>query len=164
VTGTVSRNAAGLSLPPTVDQLPGPGAKTNGVIGLALSFPINDPTPEQGEVQAKVTLDQAKLAVESTKQQVAQQVHDAVTGIDLGWQQLILARQSRELAQRQLDIEKVKLRAGRSTNFQVVTYENQLVIAQSAELSAVIGYLNALTNLDLQLGTTVDTWKIALHP
>ena len=88
VTGTVSRNSAGLALPPTVDQLPGPGAKTNGAIGLALSFPINDPTPEQGEVQAKVTLDQAKLSVELTKNQVQQQVHDAVTAIDLGWQQL----------------------------------------------------------------------------
>ena len=163
VTGTVSRNSAGLALPPTVDQLPGPGAKTNGAIGLALSFPINDPTPEQGEVQAKVTLDQAKLSVES-EHQVQQQVHDAVTAIDLGWQQLVLARQSRELSQRQLDIEKIKLRAGRSTNFQVVSYENQLVVAQSAELTAIIGYLNALTNLDLQLGTTLDTWKVALNP
>jgi outer membrane protein len=164
VTATVGRNAAGLSLPPTIDTLPGPGAKTTGTVGLSLSFPINDPTPEQGEVQAQVALDQAKLTVESTKQQVAQQVHDAVTGIDLGWQQLILARQSRALAQRQLDVERIKLRAGRSSNFEVVTFQNQLVVSQSAELTAIIGYLNALSNLDLQLGTTLDTWKIALHP
>jgi outer membrane protein len=164
VSATVGRNAAGLSLPPTLDTLPGPNAKTTGTVGLSLSFPINDPTPEQGEVQAQVALDQAKLAVESTKQQVAQQVHDAVTSIDLGWQQLVLARQSRELSQRQLDVERIKLRAGRSSNFEVVTFQNQLVVSQSAELTAIIGYLNALSNLDLQLGTTLDTWKIALHP
>ncbi len=164
VNGTVSRNTAGLSLPPTIDTLPSPTAKTNGTIGISLSFPINDPTPEQGEVQAQVALDQGKLTVKSTKQQIAQQVHDAVTAIDLGWQQLILARQSRELSQRQLDVERIKLRAGRSSNFEVVTFQNQLVTAQSAELGAIIGYLNALTNLDAQLGTTLDTWKIALHP
>jgi outer membrane protein TolC len=164
VSATVSRNAAGLSLPPTIDALPTPTAKTNGTVGVSLSFPINDPVPEQGEVQAQVALDQGKLNVEATKQQIAQQVHDAVTAIDLGWQQLVLARQSRELTQRQLDVEQIKLRAGRSSNFEVVTFQTQLVAAQSAELTAIIGYLNALTNLDAQLGTTLDTWKIALHP
>ena len=41
--------------------------------------------------------------------------------------------------------------------------ENDLRSAENQQLGAVIGYLNALTLLDVQLGTTLDTWHIALR-
>jgi len=49
---------------------------------------------------------------------------------------------------------------GRTTNFQLVTFQNDLVNAQNNELNAKIAYLNALSGLDQIIGTTLDTWKI----
>lgn len=74
-----------------------------------------------------------------------------------------MSRKARELASRALDIEKQKLQAGRSTNFQVLSFEARLRESETQRLTATIAYLNALSLLDLQLGTTVDTWRISLN-
>ena len=129
-------------------------------VGLSLNIPIGDLTRRQIFEGAKVNVKQQKLNLEELKDNIEIQILDAVRDIDLKHRQVVLARQARELSVQKLDIEKEKLKFGRSTNFQVVTFENDLVNAQVNELSAVIEYLNALTRLDQILGTTLDTWKI----
>ena len=52
---------------------------------------------------------------------------------------------------------------GRTSNFQMVRFQNDLVIAQNNELSNKISYLNSLTTLDQILGATLDTWQIKLE-
>lgn len=49
---------------------------------------------------------------------------------------------------------------GRTTNFEVVSYQNQLVQAQLAETSKQILYVKALLSLDQILGTTMETWQV----
>lgn len=165
--GSVGRAASDLPLPKTFDEVPSNRSKTNSSIGLALTVPILNGaalTNEAGEVSAKVAVDQAELTLQNLRLTIQQTVRNDVRNVDLGWRQLEIARRSRELSQRQLENERAKLRVGRSTNFQVVSYEIDLTNAQISELGAVIGYLNALTTLDADLGTTLDTWKIQLNP
>jgi len=85
-----------------------------------------------------------------------------MTDVDIRWLQLEVARRARNLAAKAVEIEKEKLKVGRSANFQVRALENDLRSAESQQLGATIGYLNALTVLDVQLGTTLDTWRIVL--
>jgi len=68
------------------------------------------------------------------------------------------------LSQQKLEIEQEKLKTGRSSNFQVVTFQNDLVSAQIAESSSIINYRNALTALDTAIGTTLNTWRIQFSP
>ena len=77
--------------------------------------------------------------------------------------QVNLARQARELSGKKLEVERGKLRAGRSSNFQIVTFQNDLAKAQYNELNAVINYMNAQTSLDKTLGTTLATWKVEIN-
>ena len=56
-----------------------------------------------------------------------------------------------------------KLQAGRSSNFQVLSFETDLRNAENARLNALIGYLNAQTELDQRLGMTLKSWDIALN-
>ncbi len=60
----------------------------------------------------------------------------------------------------QLENENTKLMVGRTTNFEVVSYQNQLVQAQLAETSKQISYVQALLILDQLLGTTMETWHV----
>jgi outer membrane protein TolC len=131
--------------------------------GLQLTIPINDLTRPQGEVDTKVALDKDQLQLRQLHDQIEQLVRNDAREVVTQWDQLALAGRARELAQKQLDIEHDKLRAGRSSNFETLTYENQLESAQTNELAAKIAYLNALTTLDQQVGTTLDTWKIRLN-
>lgn len=148
-------------------SITGPLAKTAGVsdltVGLAFNAPLNDLRREQPAVQATTNLSNAELQLDLIRQGAELQIRNSATDIDIRWRQLEVARRARDLAARAVEIEKEKLKVGRSANFQVRGLENDLRSAESQQLSAVIGYLNALTLLDVQLGTTLDTWHIALR-
>ncbi len=132
-------------------------------IGLRVNIPIFQITREQAEVNATVALRQNELAADQARDRVRQQVEDAVRGVEAQRAQAELAKRARELTAQQLQAELARLQAGRSSNFQVVSFQAALQQAESAELQAVIAYLNALTTLDQVLGTTLDTWRIELN-
>lgn len=135
---------------------------SDATLGIRLTAPLNDLAPEQGLVRAQVTLSSLQLGAESLKQGIEGQVRGAVRDIEARWRQWELAGQSLDLARQALDVEIEKLRAGRSSNFQVLSFEARLREAGNARLNATIAYLNALTLLDLQLGTTLATWRVEL--
>lgn len=83
--------------------------------------------------------------------------------VEASWLQLEAARRARSLAARALDIQREKLKFGRASNFEVLSFEADLRAADAQELSARINYLNQLTSLDQQIGSTLDTWKIDLN-
>ncbi len=132
-------------------------------IGLQFNIPLGQIAREQPEVNATIALRQSELAIEQARDRLRQAVEDVVRNIDTLRRQAELARRARELAGLQLEAELVKLQAGRSSNFQVVSFQGSLQSAESAELSAVIAYSNALTQLDQVLGTTLETWRISLN-
>ena len=62
-----------------------------------------------------------------------------------------------------LEIEKKKLQVGRSSNFQVLSFEADMRSAENAQLNALITYLNTQTLLDEKLGMTLESWDITLN-
>jgi len=42
----------------------------------------------------------------------------------------------------------------------MVIFQNNLILAENSEIRAKIDYLNALTNLDALLGTTLERWGV----
>lgn len=131
--------------------------------GLQLTIPLWDLSGEQGEVTATIALRNAQLQLEILHQQVEQQTRDSVRNVSVRKRQLDLADKARDLARRKLEVENEKLKYGRSSNFQVLSFETDLRNAENTRLDAMIAYLNALTILDNQVGTTLDTWQISLH-
>lgn len=129
-------------------------------IGLQLSGPLNDLHPEQTAIHASTTLKSAELQLEVIHQGVEQQIRTSIAAVQLGWQQLDIAKKAEALALNAVDIERQKLAVGKSSVFQVQSLEANYRNAQSQTLNAEISYLNSLTTLDLALGTTCDTWKI----
>ena len=68
------------------------------------------------------------------------------------------------MAQKKLEVEQIKAKTGRSSTFQIVTFQSDFFNAKNNELEAKITYLNALSEFDKYLGTTLDTWKIDFKP
>lgn len=140
-----------------------PAGISDFTVGIAFNAPLNDLRREQPAVQATTNLRNAEVQLDAIRQGVELQIRNSATAIDIRWRQLELARRARGLAARAVEIEKEKLKVGRLANYQVRALENDLRSAENQQLGAVIGYLNALTLLDVQLGTTLDTWHIALR-
>jgi outer membrane protein TolC len=145
----------------------GPAEKPLGDIGrsdwnagLNLTIPFGDVERHKAYVSSEIGLRNQKIALQELKENVELEISDRVRDVEMKLKQLDLARLARDLSRQKLEIENEKLKTGRTTNFQVVSYESDLVSAENNELVAIINYQNALTNLDLALGTTLKTWKI----
>lgn len=137
--------------------------ETDTTVGLQLTVPIGDLSRRQAVLAADTGLRTAELRFEELKQSVESQVLDAVQGVETGWLQVEAARRARSLSARALEIGQEKLRFGRASNFEVLSLQADLRAADLQELLAGIAYLNALTALDQQIGSTLETWRISLN-
>ena len=130
--------------------------------GIQLTIPLGDRSIEQATVRASVDLKSQNLRVGEIRQIVEQRILDAVRNVQTRWRQLELSGKARELSLLKLNAEKEKLQVGRSSNFQILSFENDLRNAENARVNAEIAYLNALTDLDERMGKTLEAWNIPI--
>lgn len=130
--------------------------------GIQLTIPLGDRSIEQATVRASVDLKSQTLKVHETRQIVEQRIRDAVRNVQTRWRQLELSGKARDLSLLKLKAEKEKLQVGRSSNFQILSFENDLRNAENARVNAEIAYLNALTDLDERMGKTLEVWNIPI--
>lgn len=131
--------------------------------GIRLQIPIGDLSTRQGVIRAQVDQQSQALALADARQALEREVSDVVRDLGTFWRQYEISRRAVDLSQRKLEIEREKLNAGRSSNFQVISFEGDLRQAQNARLNALVSYLNAQTQLDLTLGMTLESWEVALN-
>ena len=132
--------------------------------GLRLSRTLGDRNLKSALIRTQINLRQAENNLEELRQTIELEVIDEVKNVNSSYQQLNLAQQARELAERKLAIEREKLRLGRSDIFEIVSFQEDLVAARNSELNANINYLNELIRLDRTVGTTLQTWQVTVEP
>ena len=150
-----------LSLSATVSRDGGDATDWSG--RLTLSVPLWDRSPKRELARARNAVRRAELELAETRQAIRIEVRRAVHDVAVGLRQIELAREGRELAERKLDIERLKLGQGLSSAYQLGRFEDDVVSAQNREVDALTGYRNALTSLDAALGTTLDRWGIDIE-
>ena len=72
------------------------------------------------------------------------------------------AVENRKLQEKLLDAEQKKFAAGESTTYTVTQVTRDLTNARASELSALVGYRNARTNLDQNTGTILEANKVSV--
>ncbi|MGS1109968.1 TolC family protein [Achromobacter anxifer] len=143
--------------------LSGAARNWENYVGLQVEIPIGDLSTRQTEVRAEVNVRSQELQLAEARQQLERDVINAVRDIGTRWRQYEISQRARDLSRRKLEIEREKLTVGRSSNFQVLSFENDLRNAENARLNALISYLNAQAELDQKLGTTLQSWDIVLN-
>ncbi|HAT13943.1 MAG TPA: transporter [Microcoleaceae bacterium UBA11344] len=134
--------------------------------GLVLTREFGNRGVELEFQRRRVDILQAENNLKEQNQKLEVDVTNAIREINLNRQQMELVKKSRELAEKQLEIEQDKLRLGFGSSQSIddiVNSQNALVVAKNAELNARIAYLNALTNLDKIIGTTLETWQVRIE-
>lgn len=130
---------------------------------LSLTVPLGDREPKRALVRARKDVLRAEMGLAERRQSIRLQVRREVQNVAVALRQIELAGRARELSERKLEVERRKLQLGLSSAFQVGRFEDDLVSAQNRELDAVVGYRNALTDLDRTLGTTLDRWGVGVE-
>ncbi len=131
--------------------------------GLSLTVALQDDEPRRALTKARNSLRRAEMALAERRQSIRLQVRRAVHNVAVALRRIDLAGEARDLSERKLEVERLKLQQGLSSSFQVGRFEDDLVSAQQRELGAVEGYRRALDSLSRTLGTMLDRWGIEVE-
>jgi outer membrane protein TolC len=134
----------------------------NWTAGVTLTIPFGDMVGRSNYAYAKLDLEQTQARLKNQEQQIALQVSDAVLTLETAAKSVDACRVARELAEKQLEAEMKKLNVGLSTNYFVLTYQDQLATRRSLELKALVDYNIALANIAQVTGTTLEARNISL--
>ncbi|MEM9220128.1 MAG: TolC family protein [Cyanobacteria bacterium P01_F01_bin.150] len=130
---------------------------------LELSRELGDRALKQRVVSQRTRIEQLENNQTEARENLEIRVRDAIRNVDFQQTQVEQAKRATQLAQQQLDITQTQFRQGKETFLDVVQAQDRLVSAQNQELSAQIGYQNALLSLDQELGHTLETWNIQVR-
>jgi HAE1 family hydrophobic/amphiphilic exporter-1 len=169
--GTLNPNAVGFNgpvvVPPTVE---GATARSYGTIsenqfpdasvGLAFSLPIGNRAAKANLVIARAAVAQATTAITATEQQIEAEVRNAVFALESARQRIEASKSARSAAETQLFAEQEKFAVGLSTNFLVLTRQNELTNARVVETSALTDYRKAETELARSTGMLLSERQI----
>jgi outer membrane protein TolC len=89
-------------------------------------------------------------------------VRRTVRGLEASAKAIAAAEKARILAERNLDAEQKKFANGMSTNFQVLEIQEDLAIAQAAELRMRVAYRQAAVNYLVAVGSLLESKGVAL--
>jgi outer membrane protein TolC len=132
-------------------------------LGVNFSYTFNDLSRDQYYEQSMIAVDQAENILKKTELGIRLQITNTLKDIALKFHQVELANKLKDLSEKKLSIEKEKMKIGKSSTFQIISFQNDLVSAQNNQISAIVQYLNALTTLDQIIGTSLDTYGIKLE-
>jgi outer membrane protein TolC len=159
--GIVSPAVSG-GLPQTLGQLftfnaPGYGA------GLQLTLPFRSTTAQAQLADALVARTRDRYTERQVQQQVAQDVRQAITSIELANATIESARLARDFAQKNVEAEQQKYELGTITAFEVLDSQTRLAAAESSLLNAYVGYQEAFVSYQHATWTLLDGLGMVLE-
>jgi outer membrane protein TolC len=131
-------------------------------VGLSFSLPIQNRTARANLAIAKSQLQQSTVSLNATGQQVEGEVRNAVSAVEAQMQRIVAARSGLKAAEVQLFAEQERFAVGLSTNFLVLTRQNELTVARVTETDALTDYRRAATELARATGVLLDQRNIAV--
>ncbi len=132
-------------------------------VGFNFSMPIGNSTAKGNYAQATLNEDKARTELERTEQQTILEVRQAVRAVADAGELVTSTAATRELAEQQLAIEQDRFDVGMSTNFEVLTFQDDLARVQVQELRAMIDYRNAQAALARATGAIAETYGIQIQ-
>lgn len=130
--------------------------------GVTLSIPIRNRSGQADMATALLQERMLRTQLQQQKNNIAQDVRNAVIAVTQARAQIEAAHKAVILAQQTLDAEQKKFQLGESTVFLVIQAQRDLVTAQGTEALAHSTYAKALTLFYQATGTTLQQYHIEL--
>ena len=115
---------------------------------LNFSYPILNRAAKANLERARLQMRQTDLALRSQELAIVTQVTNAGLNVNDRYLQLQAAQRSREVAERNAEIEQTRFNVGASTNYEVTQAQDDLTSARLSELRAIINYINAINEFE----------------
>lgn len=138
-------------------------ANSGPTVSLNLNVPIDDLPAKSALASAEIALEQQKLTLQQQKEDLIRTVINSLNQIDNEWRQIVVAEKQVVYQQKTLEAAQIRQRYGKTTAFEVVQLQDQLLQQQTSLVSTKIAYLNDITSLNSDMGITLDVWNIQLR-
>ncbi|RMG43558.1 MAG: TolC family protein [Acidobacteria bacterium] len=135
---------------------------TNWTVSLNFVLPVGNRRARADHARARMAVEQARLRLEAARQQIRVEVRQAVRSVETAARQVQAARANLELQREKLEAEQKRYENGLSTAYQVLQFQNDLRVAESQEIAAIIDYNKALTDLERAQATLLEARGIEL--
>lgn len=122
-------------------------------VRLTLGIPLGNNAEEALYSNSRLAKEQLSITYQSIEQATTVEVALAVRRVVTDRKRIEAAEKSRVLQERKVEAEQKKFENGLSTSFQVLTFQNDLAEARSAENRAKTDYRISLSALDKSTGT-----------
>lgn len=130
--------------------------------GLTMDFNTKNRAANAAIEQTVITERRLKLERERAEQGIAAQVRNAMQTIETARQRIVAAESSAKAAKEKLDSETRLFQTGESTNFLVITRQNEHLDSLRRAVVARLDFNRAVARLQQATGVTLETWKISL--
>jgi outer membrane protein TolC len=130
--------------------------------GLVFTIPLGNRTARAAAAVAQNAERQAAAELAQTRKAVRAEVLDAAAALDTTYQRVGAARAAVDASQVQLDAEQERFDAGLSTNFLVLTRQNDLESSRIDEIRARTDYRTARTAMARATGSLLEERGITL--
>ena len=129
---------------------------------LSLTIPIRNRAAQANNVTALLDERQDQTRYQQVVNNAAIDVHNAQIILEQARVTLAAASKTRDLDQQTLDAEQKKYQVGASTLFNIVSDQNTLVAAESAEVRARINLAEGKVNFDRAMARTLEVYSISI--
>lgn len=131
--------------------------------GLTLDFTFRNQAAESALAQTAITERRLALERKLLEQAVEAQVRNALQAVATSKQRIAAAEASVKAAREKLDSEIRLFQTGESTNFLVLTRQNEFSDSRRRLVQATLEYNKSLAQLALALGGTLERYNIQLR-
>ena len=133
-------------------------------VGVSIDLNFRNRTAEANLVRAGIADKRLTLERKKAQQAINQQVRDAVQEIEMARQRIASAAASARSAREKLDSETRLYQTGESTNFLVLTRQNEYSNSRARLIAANVDLNQARARLEQTIGATLRTYGIQAVP
>jgi outer membrane protein TolC len=131
--------------------------------GFALRVPLGNRAQQAEYARVSVQKKTNEENIKALEQQIALEVRNAITSVEMNKARIEAASASRELAKEQYDAEQRRFELGASTVRFVLEEQRNLEQMQTNENAALVNYRKALVDYDKALGVTLKKNNITIE-
>jgi len=132
-------------------------------VGLSVQIPLRNRAAQGENARAMTDERIAEQRITSQAQQIALEVRNALTQVDMNRARIEAATKASELSERRLEAEQKKFDLGASTIRFVLEEQRNVAQAQTDELQAIVNYTKALVDIDRAMGMTLKKNNIEIE-
>ena len=130
--------------------------------GFSIDLNLRNRTAQANLAQSMIAERQLNLESTRLEQVIEVQVRNALQGLQTSRQRIVAADASAEAARQKLDSENRLFQSGESTNFLVLTRQNELTDSRRRQVAARADFNRSVARYEQALGVTLGSHNITL--